>query len=237
MPREWRASSRRLEWLKCWKYTVGGLGRNWSVVTADRGMKHASWLSFQRKEKSWRYSYYQFRIPHLSWMLNNLAQSISSKLTWLQKKELIEDGDDNAVSGRHTPAIPAAEHHSCQPQCTKLNTSKAILLKSREREVSDLYLAVARPTSSTICHPDPQQPLASHLSNLSPPSPRQQKTSPLLQYLTFPLCYGLREKTAPRVLVEFLLCCYVRHAHTMAATVSGSLHSTAERNTCLLSTV
>ena len=103
-------------------------------------------------------------------MLNNLAQSISSKLTWLQKKELIEDGDDNAVSGRHTPAIPAAEHHCCQPQCTKLNTSKAILLKSREREVSDLYLAVARPTSSTICHPDPQQPPASHLPLKSPPS-------------------------------------------------------------------
>ena len=38
---------------------------------------------------------------------------------------IIEDGDDNAVSGRHTPAIPAAEHYSCQPQCTKLNTSNS----------------------------------------------------------------------------------------------------------------
>ena len=89
-------------------------------------------------------------------------------------------------------------------------------------EISDLYLELRAPR--------PPQYVTRPLNDLSVASLRlstsTRRLSPrrLLQYLTFPLCcFGRREKTAPRVLVEFLPSSYVRHTHTMAAAVFHSV--------------
>ena len=74
--------------------------------------------------------------------------------------------------------------------------------------MSDLYLLLRAGR--------PPQYVTFPLNDLSVASPRQLLPDRLLQYLTFPLCHDFG-KTAPRVLVEFLPCCYVRHAHTMAS--------------------
>ena len=78
--------------------------------------------------------------------------------------------------------------------------------------------------------PDYSSPTTLHVNSSTP------TTATISDFSTLPLC----EKTAARVLVEFLLCCcYVRHAHTMPSkTVWRPVHSVGlERNTCLLSTV
>ena len=131
-------------------------------------MKRASWLSFPQKSQFAFIQIVKFFISLLSWLLKKLVQPISSKLTWWQKKELFEDSDDNAVSGRrHTPAIPAAKHHCCQPQRTKLNSSKATLLKSREEK---FLICISRrvPRPPQYVTRTPQRPLASHLPPTSP---------------------------------------------------------------------
>ena len=74
-------------------------------------------------------------------------------------------------------------------------------------EISDLYLELRPPQYVTR----PLNDLSVASLRLST-STRRLTPRRLLQYLTFPLCcFGRREKTAPRVLVEFLPSSYVRH--------------------------
>ena len=130
--------------------------------------------------------------------------------------------NDNAISGS---IPPAATLHSCQAQ----NSTQASQASSTGEEKFQIC----------ICRraPRPPQYVTFPLNDLSVASLRLSTSTGrlglrrLLQYLTFPLFhFGQREKTAPRVLVEFLPSCYVRHTHTMAAAVchSGGLNCMQE---------
>ena len=168
---------------------------------------------FEAPPKNWIYNSLSlflevsslFWIPLDSWRRGNWWLIIDLfHLGYHGKNNDEDDVDvDDAVNGwEDTPAIP--KHHCSRPKRTKLYSSKGILLEKRNPvAISDLYLS-ARPTSSTICHLPPQRPLCPPL-HVNSPSGADYCNIWLFHFAS-------DEKTAPRVLVEFLPCCYVRQA-------------------------
>ena len=106
---------------------------------------------------------------------------------------------------------------------TLLLATKPILLERRNFR----FVSVGAPHVLHNMSPSPSTTSLSHPSA----SPRQLAVSGCVDFCNIWLFhFGRREKTAPRVLVEFLPSCYVRHTHTMAAAVfhSGGLNCREE---------